>query len=118
MPRPGPLISPSSLIPGATSAPALSRWYGGRRVRRFENGIYWNDATAHSGSAILVLTSKDGFKWKEAAAEPRSGRKAAVEKKSHVYALDARAIDERTWHLYYNARDDWHWSRGASASGC
>lgn len=118
VPRPGPLISPSSLNPwcnlgaGAFKVVRLDDGFVG-----FENGIYWNDATAHSGSAILVLTSKDGFKWKEAAAEPLVRPEGGGWKKSHVYALDARAIDERTWHLYYNARNDWHWSRGRERIG-
>jgi hypothetical protein len=118
VPLPGPLISPSPRNPwcnlgaGAFKVVRLDDGFVG-----FENGIYWNDATAHSGSAILVLTSKDGFKWKEAAAEPLVRPEGGGWKKSHVYALDARAIDERTWHLYYNARNDWHWSRGRERIG-
>jgi hypothetical protein len=36
--------------------------------------------------------------------------------RSHVYAVDlCRAGD--TLHLYFNARDDWHWTRGREAIG-
>ena len=86
---------------------------GGLRVYRlarrdlyvgFNNGIY-ADAEGRSRSAILVLTSKDGFRWKD---EPYIPIIAPSEgwKKAFVYQLDVKPVGEGLW-LYYNARDGW-----------
>jgi hypothetical protein len=37
--------------------------------------------------------------------------------KSHVYAFDAKPVDKEQWFLYFNARNDWHWSKGREHIG-
>lgn len=117
-PHPGPLISPSpknawcNLGAGAFKAIRLDDGFIG-----FENGIYWNEAASHSGSAILVFTSKDGLKWKQAFPEPLVRPEGDGWKRSHVYALDARPVGPSKWQLYYNARNDWHWTAGRERIG-
>lgn len=79
----------------------------------FQNGIYV-DEHGVSGSAILLLKSADGITWSrptEPILKPTSGWM-----RSHVYALDVKRRD-KTWYLYFNARDDWHWTRGKEKIG-
>jgi hypothetical protein len=37
--------------------------------------------------------------------------------KSHVYAFDTKPVDKERWFLYFNARSDWHWSKGREHIG-
>ncbi len=71
----------------------------------FQNGIYWDAASNHSRSAIRVLSSPDGERWRVRGPDPiiRPGRGW---KRSHVYAMDVRRVGE-TWLMYFNARDGW-----------
>jgi hypothetical protein len=77
----------------------------------FQNGIYWNEAIGHSGSAIRTLRSDEGINW------TLSGQRPIIEpglgwQRSHVYALDVRRTDTG-WCLFYNARNGWRWGREA-----
>lgn len=118
IPRPEPIISPSPNDPwrnlgaGAFKAVRMDDGFIG-----LENGIYWDEASSHSGSAILVFTSRDGLKWKQALPGPLVRPGGEGWKKSHVYALDARPVDRSTWHLYFNARNGWHWTVGRERIG-
>ena len=79
----------------------------------FQNGIYVDERSV-SGSAILLLKSADGITWSrptEPILKPTSGWM-----RSHVYALDVKRRS-KTWYLYFNARDDWHWTRGKEKIG-
>ena len=83
----------------------------------FLNGIYFNEATKHSGSAISVLESRDGLAWKYL---PGGPVKTPTEgwQRSHVYACDVKFVPGLgEWRLYYNARDDWHWTDGTERIG-
>lgn len=75
----------------------------------FQNGIYWDDGTQHSGSAIRVLSSMDGFQWVPVSPDPIL-RPGHTWKQSHVYALDVR-LTSKGWRMYFNARDGWWWGR-------
>jgi hypothetical protein len=86
---------------------AADGWLG------LQNGIYL-DGDGRSRSAVRLLTSADGLHFTVRGAPFL--RPGAGWKRSHVYAVDARAVDG-TVHLYFNARDDWHWTRGREAIG-
>lgn len=83
----------------------------------FQNGIYRDAATGVSGSAILLLESEDGARWRLLADKPLLVP-AGGWMRSHVYALDV-ARDPASGRLfcYFNARDDWHWTRGREHIG-
>jgi hypothetical protein len=70
----------------------------------FQNGIYWDPAQRHSGSAIRLLQSENGLDWH------RTGPPILTPdrgwKKSHVYGLDVRRTSDG-WRLYFNARSGW-----------
>ena len=72
----------------------------------FQNGIYWNEAIAHSGSAIRVWQSPDGLEWSVAAHQPILAPEGKGWKASHVYANDVRFYQGR-WIMYFNAREGW-----------
>ncbi len=83
----------------------------------FENGIYWNEQKRQSGSAILMLESEDGLKWKRRLAEPVL-KPSTGWRRSHIYACDVKYYKKQnTWYMYYNARDDWHVSKGQERIG-
>lgn len=100
-----PIISPDkndsyrNLGAGAIKVLKTNKGYVG-----FENGIYIG-AKGHSHSAIRALRSEDGYLWhgfdKEPILMPGRGWK-----KSHVYALDIKIIEDKMW-LYFNARNGW-----------
>lgn len=82
----------------------------------FQNGIYL-DEDGKSRSAILMLTSLDGPAWEPAGREPIL-KPSRGWMKSHIYALDvARDRQNNRWFLYFNARNDWHWTKGKAAIG-
>ena len=82
-----------------------------------QNGIYIDPETKHSGSAILRLHSDDGLTWRYADEEPVL-KPGPGWTRSHVYAFDVRPeLDRSRWRLYFNARDDWHWSKGRERIG-
>jgi predicted GH43/DUF377 family glycosyl hydrolase len=104
-PLPDPILSPkpddtyANLGTGAIKVLRCSDGYVG-----FQNGIYWDRARNHSGSAIRLLESSDGINWEitgPPVIKPDKGWK-----KSFVYALDVR-LTQSGWRLYFNARSGW-----------
>ena len=83
----------------------------------FQNGIYWDAERGRSGSAILLLGSDDGTTWRSLADEPLLTPSGDGWMRSHVYALDVRRTGEGRFHLYFNARDGWHWTSGRERIG-
>lgn len=116
--HPEPLIQPESsdrwrnVGAGSIKVLAVEDGFVG-----FLNGIYVDAALKQSGSAISVLKSSDGMKWDYLLPEPIL-RPTEGWRRSHVYACDVKFVKEkRTWHLYYNARNDWHWTKGSERIG-
>jgi hypothetical protein len=113
--RPEPILSPraddafANLGAGSVKVLAVDDgWVG------FQNGIYRDSATGHSGSAVRLLGSGDGVAFAPLAAPFL--RPGAGWMRSHVYAVDVRRVDARL-HLYFNARNAWHWLVGREAIG-
>lgn len=81
----------------------------------FQNRIYIDKNTGQSGSAIFLLFSKNLKKWallkKEPVIKPANGWM-----RSHVYAMDIKLYNN-TLYLYFNGRNDWHWTKGKEAIG-
>jgi predicted GH43/DUF377 family glycosyl hydrolase len=71
----------------------------------FQNGIYWDAGTAHTRSAIRLVTSQDGLHWEVPERAPLIGPEPGW-KKAFVYALDVRKVEDELY-LYFNARDGW-----------
>ena len=87
-----------------------------RHEATFPNVIS-RDAAGTSRSALHLLGSADGVRWRSAAARPVLAPDEGW-RRSHVYACDARLREtESRWHLYYNARDGWHKARGRERIG-
>jgi len=83
----------------------------------FENGIYWNEEKKQSGSAIIVLQSRDGIAWERLIREPVL-KPSTGWRSSHVYACDVRHHEaDGTWYMYYNARNGWTISEGQERIG-
>lgn len=82
----------------------------------FQNAIYWDARIGHSGSAILLLESADGLSWREALADPVLAPGAGW-MRSHVYALDVHLDRAGQLYLFFNARNDWPWTRGVEHIG-
>lgn len=114
LPNPDPILSPDPALPfcnlGAGAVKVLSTPSGG--LLGFQNGIYEDSGV--SGSAILLLTSADGIKWDRSAEPVLKPGKGWM--RSHVYALDVKRRGN-DWFLYFNARDEWHWTRGKEKIG-
>jgi hypothetical protein len=82
-----------------------------------QNGIYRNAETGETGSAILQLSSSDGVSFRRISEVPLLAPSRGW-MRSHVYAFDLRyRAGENRWYLYFNARDDWHWTRGRERIG-
>lgn len=115
--HPQPILSPSPVDPrcnlGAGSIKVIRLADG---LVGLQNGIYRDETSGRSGSAISILKSIDGIEWEyahpRAILAPTDGWR-----RSFVYACDARPRPDGTWVLYFNARDDWHWTRGREAIG-
>ncbi len=83
----------------------------------FQNGIYWDSAKDQSGSAILLLSSNDGLHWIQQVGTPVLSPTSGW-RRSHIYALDVRyRARENRFYLYFNARSNWHWTRGIERIG-
>lgn len=84
-----------------------------------QNGIYWDYTINHSGSAILLYSSKDGITFKQMSKEPllKPDLKEGSYKRSHVYAFHIKQVNKTQWYLYFNARNNWHWSKGKEHIG-
>lgn len=115
--HPQPLLSPRpddprrNLGAGSIKVIRVSDGFVG-----LQNGIYRDAATGSSGSAISVLKSVDGIDWSYAHPAPILAPSSGW-RRSFIYACDARPRPDGTWLLYFNARDDWHWTRGREAIG-
>lgn len=84
-----------------------------------QNGIYWDFQKNHSGSAIVLYSSRDGITFTQMRKEPiiKPDNLAGSFKRSHIYAFDARQVNSRQWYCYFNARSDWHWTKGKEHIG-
>lgn len=115
VPEPSPLMSPDAGDPwcnlGCGSVKVVPCSDG---LVAFRNGIYVMQ-DGRSGSAISLLESGDGTSWEYALPKPVLAPSDGW-MRSHVYACDlAFSGDEAR--LYFNARDDWHWSKGKEHIG-
>ncbi|MCX8123064.1 MAG: family 43 glycosylhydrolase [Spirochaetes bacterium] len=83
-----------------------------------QNGIYWDYTINHSGSAILLYSSKDGIHFTPISNEPllKPDIQQGSFKRSHVYAFDIKQVNSN-WYLYFNARNNWHWTKGKEHIG-
>ncbi len=84
-----------------------------------QNGIYWDYTINHSGSAILVHSSKDGIHFTQTLKDPiiKPDNIEKSFKRSHVYACDAKNKNKKIWYIYFNARNNWHWTKGKEHIG-
>jgi hypothetical protein len=81
----------------------------------FQNGIYEHDGV--SGSAICFLYSADGINWDYLREEPILKPDPAIPwMASHIYACDVKVYQKKV-HLYFNARNHPHWSKGSEKIG-
>ncbi|HMV44394.1 MAG TPA: glycosyl hydrolase family 43 [Leptospiraceae bacterium] len=81
----------------------------------FQNGIYLENN--QSGSAILLMHSKDGINWNRVHSNPIL-KPYSGWMRSHVYALDVKYNSSfQKFYLYFNARNDWHWTKGKENIG-
>jgi len=115
VPDPEPLMSPDSRDPwcnlGCGSVKVVPCSDG---LAAFLNGIYVSPEGV-SGSAISLLESVDGVSWKYALPKPVLAPSEGW-MRSHVYACDF-VISGNEARLYFNARNDWHWSKGKEKIG-
>lgn len=82
-----------------------------------QNRIYL-DEFQKSRSAIFVVHSKEIFNWSLLQTEPILAPGKTDWMRSHVYACDFQFWPVRNeWLLYFNARSDWHWSKGKEKIG-
>ncbi len=104
--RQKPIISPSKEHPfrnyaagGIKVIKTRDSWLG------FNNGIYKENGF-RSRSSILLLKSDDGLRWDDALPRPILYPCGTGWKRSFVYQLDIRKVNDTYW-IYYNARDGW-----------
>jgi hypothetical protein len=121
-PVPEPLLAPRPDLPfcnlccGSIKVVQLEDGFVG-----IQNGIYI-DERGRSGSALLRLTSTDGSHFAYVDRErpffgPNDSGGGWMH--SHIYACDFKPIPAMdAWYLYFNARNDWIWSRGRERIGC
>lgn len=115
-------IEPTPLLVPDAKDPAMNLSAGSIKVLRasdgfvgFQNAITWVDG--HSTSAIYLLWSVDGRQWTRAA-KPVLAPGSLSWRRSHVYACDVRFdAKSSSWWMFYNARDNWHISKGKEAIG-
>ncbi|EMN00690.1 glycosyl hydrolase, family 43 domain protein [Leptospira noguchii str. 1993005606] len=110
-----PLISPDTynrnLAAGSIKVLKTENGFVG-----FENCIY-QDSNGRSGSSIYLLNSFDGIKWDFLFQKPILSPSSDW-MKSHIYAMDIKFHPIiKKWFLYFNARNDWHWSKGKEKIG-
>lgn len=117
------VVDPDPVIDPAEDARQDSLGAGSAKVIRLDDGFValqnriTRDAAGRSRSALYLLASPDGVRWHPAAAKPLLAPDGGW-RRSHVYACDVRrrGADGR-WYLYYNARDEWHKTRGRERIG-
>ncbi len=114
-PDPSPLMSPDPRDPwcnlGCGSVKVIPCSDG---LVAFRNGIYIG-RDGRSGSAICLLESGDGTSWKYALPGPVLAPSEGW-MRSHIYACDFAASGGEA-RLYFNARNDWHWTKGKEHIG-
>lgn len=72
----------------------------------FNNGMYWEEPTRHTRSAIHMLVSEDGLEWFDLPGNPVRYPEDGTWKGALVYQLClVRRPGE--WRMYYNAREGW-----------
>jgi hypothetical protein len=96
---------------------------GSMKVLRMEDGWVglqnriFHDDEGKSRSAIFERCSADGIAWQPARAGPLLSP-APGWTSSHVYACDCRFREaDKTWYLYFNARDGWSIAEGKERIG-
>jgi hypothetical protein len=115
---PAPMLSPSPEFPwcnlGCGSIKVMPCADG---FAAFQNGIYVDGAAGRSGSAIYLLLSRDGITWVRAGARPVLAPSEGW-MRSHIYACaPVLRPGGKEIYLYFNARDDWHWTKGKERIG-
>lgn len=114
-----PILSANTMDPYSNlSAGSIKvvRWKD--RLFGFQNGIFWNQKTGESGSAILFLQSEDGIHWDRINDTPILGPTGQGWKASHVSSCDVKFSEsEKVFIVYFNARNKPHWSKGKEAIG-
>jgi hypothetical protein len=115
---PAPMLSPSPAVSwcnlgcGSVKVMPLADGYAA-----FQNGIYVDGVTGRSGSAIYLLLSPDGNTWDRAGARPVLTPSEGW-MRSHIYACAPALLPGgKEIYLYFNARDDWHWTKGKERIG-
>lgn len=99
------------------SCGSIKAVYSEGRFKAIQNGIYL-DREGKTGSALLSLTSANGIDWEQTSPEPVLAPSGEGWMKSHIYALDVKKREaDNQWWLFYNARDDWHWTKGRERIG-
>jgi hypothetical protein len=115
-PDPSPLMSPDPRDPwcnlGCGSVKVVPCSDG---LVAFRNGIYVDGASGRSGSAICMLESDGGTSWRYALTTPVLAPSEGW-MRSHIYACDL-ALSGKEVRLYFNARNDWHWTKGKEHIG-
>lgn len=121
-PLPEPLLSPHADLPfcnlccGSIKVMKLDDGFVG-----VQNGIYV-DKDGRSGSALLRLTSADGIHFVHVDREHplfAPNEQGGGWMRSHIYACDFRPVPAMSaWYLFFNARNDWIWTRGRERIGC
>ncbi|MEQ8351041.1 MAG: glycosyl hydrolase family 43 [Leptospiraceae bacterium] len=107
------------------SDPLLNMGCGSLKAMPSDNGFVgmmnsiYRDGEGRSRSAILGVASADGVHWERTAREPLIAPSEEYPwMRSHVYAFDFRRDDQAgKWRMYFNARNDWHWSKGSEYIG-
>ncbi|OWY25169.1 glycosyl hydrolase family 43 [Sphingobacteriales bacterium UPWRP_1] len=117
MPLPEPVISPHAADNRCNlGAGAIKAIYCADGFAGFQNSIYLNLHTNKSSSAIQLLTSENGIDWHYADEYPLLAPGQPNWMRSHVYALDVKKYGNG-WYLFFNARNDWHWTKGREHIG-
>lgn len=118
----GPFVPASEPLLGPDPADPLARLGAGSlKVLAVDDGFvgFQNpitlDAEGRSRSAIRLLESSDGRRFSPLSDGPVIAPGEGWTR-SHVYACDVRPVSGAL-RLYFNARDDWRWTRGREAIG-
>ncbi len=115
---PSPIISPDpqskthNLSSGSIKVSVVEDGLVGLQNRIFI------DSEGKSRSAIFAVHSENIFHWNLLKEDPILAPENEGWKKSHIYACDFRFRNsDGLWYLYFNARNDWHWTKGKEKIG-
>jgi hypothetical protein len=115
---PSPLISPD---PNSKNHNLSS---GSIKLLSVEDGLLgmqnriFIDLEGKSRSEIFAVHSQNIFQWNLLMDEPILKPEKGGWKNSHIYAFDFRFRNsDALWYLYFNARNDWHWTKGKEKIG-